>query len=286
VASNRVIRAWAEGRQALAAWMSSSSHLAAQILSATGVDTVVIDMQHGSASAFDLPGLIAAIELRGAEPFVRIPALDAGLVGRALDAGATGIIAPLVETPGQARALVEAALYPPRGRRSFGPRVPALRYGADYARIAHEEIVLLAMIETDRGLEALDGIAATEGLTGLFVGPSDLAISLGRLPPFATARDEVEMAISAIRSRGQAAGARVGLFCSSAEAGEAALEQGFDLVTIPADLAAIQQIAAAAIEQLRPRLARRLSGSRTGRASARRRDDPSARHRGRGTDAR
>lgn len=255
MASNRVLRAWSAGRQVLAAWMSTESIFAAQTLSASGVDAVVIDLQHGAAAAGDLPGLIAAIELRGAEPFVRVPTIDAGLIGRALDAGATGIIAPFVETPDQARALVEAALYPPAGRRSYGPRMAALRHGDDYARTANEAIVLLAMIETQPGLDALQEIVRTRGLTGLFVGPSDLAMSLGYRPPPRTMPRDVAAALAAIGSAASEARAKTGIFCSTGEAGGAALRAGFDLVTIPPDLAMIGDHARAVVEELRTILA-------------------------------
>lgn len=239
------------GRPVVAGWMSTPSLLVAQTLAAAGADAVVVDMQHGSASMSDLPGLIAGIELRGAEPFVRVPTLDAGLIGWLLDAGATGLIAPLVETAAQARALVHAVRYPPAGGRSYGPRVPMLRYGARYGQVANDEVVTLAMIETTAGIAALDDIAGTEGLTGIFIGPSDLSLSLGHLPIADKLPADVADTIGAIRARSAALGARTGIFCPSVEAGETAISAGFDLVTLPPELALVQAGARAGVERLR-----------------------------------
>lgn len=242
---------WAEGSPAIAAWMSTHSLLIAQSLASSGVDAVIIDMQHGSATLDDMLGLVASIEVRGAETFVRVPSIDAGLIGRLLDAGATGIITPLVESAAQAQALVAALRYPPEGSRSFGPRIPALRFGPDYFNTANGGIVALAMIETGAGIAALDEIVAVEGLSGLFVGPSDLAVSLGHPPSPKTPPDMVRSAIALIRSKAAAAGKKAGIFCPTLEAADAALENGFDLVTTVSDLALVDSGTRAAVTTLR-----------------------------------
>jgi 4-hydroxy-2-oxoheptanedioate aldolase len=228
--------------------MSTASPLVAETLAVSGVDAVVVDMQHGEATLSEVFALIATIELRGAEPFVRAPSLDASLIGRLLDMGATGIIVPMVGSAGDAKQLVRAVRYPPQGARSFGPRRPHLRFGADGVRGAAERAVCLAMIETEEGLTAAAEIAAVAGLDGIFVGPADLSMSLaGRA---AEDPGAVERAVGSVLVAGRTAGCRTGIFCPSAEAAAARLAAGFDLVTIGSDLAAIERQVTLAIGAL------------------------------------
>lgn len=254
MAENRVIARWEAGHPAVAAWMTTHSLLIAQAMAACGPDAVIVDMQHGSATMDDILSLVASIEVRGAEPFVRVPSIDAGLIGRLLDGGVTGVIAPLVECREQAQALVEAMLYPPRGRRSYGPRIPALRHGSSYASVANGSVVSLAMIETAAGLAALDDIASVEGLSGLFIGPSDLAFSLGYPPPNPEVPAEVAAAIELIRSKAASAGKRAGIFCPSQVSGERALGGGFDLVTTVPDMVLVEAGTRAAVAACRSRM--------------------------------
>jgi 4-hydroxy-2-oxoheptanedioate aldolase len=233
---NRVRARWEAGEPAIAAWMNSDSTLIAQILGGSGVDAVVVDLQHGSASLDGIFDLLAAIELRGAEPFVRVPSLDAGLIGRCLDAGATGIIAPLIDTAAEASALVSAIRYPPFGRRSYGPRVPSLRYGPRYVGTAAASVIGLAMIETVAGLAAVEEIASTEGLDGLFIGPADLSISLGFGPPSGERPEPVAAAVERIRTSAHATGRRVGIFCAQTADAQQAFAGGFDLLTTTPDV--------------------------------------------------
>ena len=251
---NRVIAQWEAGHPVVAAWMTTHSLLVAQTMAASGPDAVIVDMQHGSATLDDVLSLVACIEVRGAEPFVRMPSIDAGLIGRLLDGGVTGIIAPLVESREQAQALVDAMFYPPQGRRSYGPRIPALRHGASYASIANDNVVALAMIETAAGLAALDDIASADGLGGLFIGPSDLAFSLNYPPPNQEIPAQVATAVELIRSKAAAAGKRAGIFCSSQLAAEAALNGGFDLVTAAPDLVLVEAGTRAVIAACRSRM--------------------------------
>ena len=246
-----MIARWQAGMPAVAAWMTTHSFLVAQSMAASGPDAVIVDMQHGSATLDDMLALVACIEVRGAEPFVRVPRIDAGLIGRLLDAGVTGIIAPLVESRAQSQALVDAMFYPPLGCRSYGPRIPSLRHGASYASIANDSVVALAMIETAAGMAALDEIVSVDGLSGLFVGPSDLAFSLGHPPPNAELPDEVGSAIELIRSNAAALGRRSGIFCLSQAAGMNALESGFDLVTTIPDQVLVEAGTRTAVSTLR-----------------------------------
>lgn len=242
--ANGVRRRWLGQSPAICGWMTTSCPLVAETMASAGYDAVIIDMQHSATMAGDIPGLAAAIELRGAEPFVRVPSLDAALIGKLVDLGVTGIIVPLIETRAAAEALVAAVSYPPAGVRSFGPRRAKLRFGADYFLSGSTTIVTLAMIETAKGLDCLEEIAATPGLDGLFVGPADLALALGAPPSGATMHGDVEKSIAGIRERTWMLGTRAGIFAPSAEVAAKRLAEGFDLVTATPDLTAIGDFAA------------------------------------------
>lgn len=257
---NGVLESWEAGRTVISAWMNTHAHFIAQTYAAAGCGAVVIDMQHGSAGVDELPALCASIEVRGAEPMVRLPAIEPGLIGRALDAGATGIIAPLVESAAEARRLVEACRYPPQGRRSYGPRVPVLRYGGDYSQFANDGIVILAMIETRAGMAALDEILDTPGLSGVFIGPSDLAMSLGQRPSNGPGAPEVLAAVRRIQASAFGRDRKCGIFCPNRDAFVEAMLAEFDFVTIPPDIATVASetrkildvVHAAAAGEIRP----------------------------------
>ncbi len=235
-ALNRVKAVWSQGRPALLGWLHIPSAFSAEALGRCGYDGLVVDMQHGPAGLETAVEMFRAIESGGGEPCVRLMQNDPGEIMKLLDMGATVLICPMVETAGQAAAFARALHYPPAGERSYGPRRPLLRYGADYRRLASATVAGLVMIETRKGMENLDEILAVEGLEGVFIGPADLAVSLGCDPHAPAAEPVVEDAIEAIRERCRRAGRRAGIFCADAGQAQARLRQGFDLVSLQPDL--------------------------------------------------
>ena len=246
---NRVRARWHKGEPAICGWMTTSCPLVAETLAAATFDAVVVDMQHSATSLADVVSLAAAIELRGAEPFVRVPDLSPALIGKLIDLGVTGIIVPMIESRQMAETLASAVRYPPLGTRSFGPRRPKWRFGADYFSKSANTIVALAMIETRRGFDQVAEIAAVDGIDGVFIGPADLAIGLGKPP--SGSHGEVEHAIAAIRGCTFPLNRRAGIFTSGAGIAGKRIAQGFDLVTATSDLAAVADAAAADISVLR-----------------------------------
>jgi 4-hydroxy-2-oxoheptanedioate aldolase len=177
VTTEPVRRRWAAGEPAFAAWLLLESPVAAETVAAAGFDALVVDLQHGSATLQDLPHLARTIDATGAASFVRTAWNDPAELMRALDLGLGGVICPMVGSRGEAEGLVRATRYPPAGTRSFGP-IRAQRGSArDHA--AGADPLVFAMIETAEGRANLEEIAATPGLDGLFVGPTDLALALG-----------------------------------------------------------------------------------------------------------
>jgi 4-hydroxy-2-oxoheptanedioate aldolase len=249
--TNPLARGWASGRPAVVGWLQIPAPLSAEALSRCGYDGLVVDLQHSPIDLSDAVAMMTAIELGGAVPLARTRANDPGEVMALLDAGAYGIIAPMVETATDARRLAHALHYPPRGGRSYGPRRPSLRYGARYFQIASQTIVSFAMIETVPGLDNLDAILAVDGIDGVFIGPSDLALALGRGPGADSDDPVVVDAIRHIRERAHAHGRRAGIFCSAPHFAREKLAEGFDLVSITPDLTLLVAAARASLEDVR-----------------------------------
>lgn len=228
--ANSVIETWQAGKTAFAAWTNSESSYLAELLGHTGAEAVVVDMQHGMAYLHSALAMLQAISATPAAPFVRVSGLDSREIMKLLDYGAYGLICPLIDTAEEAAEFVAASTYPPKGGRSYGPVRGVLYGGPDYFARADETIVRLAMIETGPGLENLEAICATDGLDGIFVGPSDLAISLGGKPGPENTQPQLEQAIARCLAAAHAAGKKAGIFCSGGEGAGLRAAQGFDFV--------------------------------------------------------
>nr|7NNK_A Chain A, HpcH/HpaI aldolase [Rhizorhabdus wittichii RW1]7NNK_B Chain B, HpcH/HpaI aldolase [Rhizorhabdus wittichii RW1] len=248
---NKVRTCWNEGRPALAGWLQLPGTLHAEALARLDYDAVVIDMQHSPIDFGQVAPMLIAIELGGAEPFVRTQVNDPSDIMKLLDAGAYGIIAPMVNTRAEAQTLASALHYSPRGLRAFGPRRPSLRYGSGYLAQASETVVGLAMIETREALANIDEILSVDGIDGVFIGPTDLALDLGHAPLVDTEEAEVVSAIAHVRERAHAAGKRVGIFCGSGGFARVKLAEGFDFVTAAPDLAMLSAAARQVIADAR-----------------------------------
>ncbi|MFC3072029.1 HpcH/HpaI aldolase family protein [Shinella pollutisoli] len=232
---NRVRERWNAGEAAVSGWLSFGNSYTAEIVGLSGVDCVTIDLQHAMTDVSDMIVMLQAISATPATPFVRVPNAEPGIIMKALDAGSYGIICPLVNSVGDAKALVDASSYPPLGGRSFGPARGLLYGGPDYAQHADATIVRLAMIETREGLAAVDDICAVDGLDGIFVGPSDLGLNLGRGTAADPSDSDVRAAIDRCLAAAKAAGKRAGLFCPSGAVARRRAEQGFDFVVPNSD---------------------------------------------------
>jgi 4-hydroxy-2-oxoheptanedioate aldolase len=207
---NELKRFLAAGGQGINGWVAIPNAFAVEQYAAQGFDSVTVDLQHGAADIGGLIPLLQAIALSGATAMVRVPWNDPADVMRALDAGAYGVICPMVNSAEQARAFVAAGRYPPLGSRSAGPFRASHVAGADYVRCANDEILLLVMIETREAVANLDQILAVEGIDGVYVGPSDLSLSLAKPATLAPDDPEVLEALATIargaRGRGLIAG--------------------------------------------------------------------------------
>jgi 4-hydroxy-2-oxoheptanedioate aldolase len=181
---NKIKELWRQGKPASVGWISSGNTLIAEVLAHAGFDGIVVDMQHGMAlNADKAVACMQAISTTETVPIVRVPWNDPKEIQTVLDAGAYGIIVPLVNTYEEAAQAAAAAKYPPAGFRSNGPnRATLYAGGSDYFARANDEIFVLVMIETEEGLANLEEIAKAPGIDGFYIGPADLAIGLGITP--------------------------------------------------------------------------------------------------------
>ena len=181
---------WAKEKGAINAWCSIPSAITAEMMSLNDFDSITIDMQHGLVDYQATLNMLQVISGSGKTPMVRVPWNEPGIIMKSLDAGALGIICPMINTPEDAINFVGATRYAPEGHRSSGPTRALMVHGANYHEEANDKIISLAMIETVEALENVEKIAATEGLTGIYVGPSDLSISMGFNPGLDVYDDE------------------------------------------------------------------------------------------------
>lgn len=188
---NELRRLLAGGGTAINGWIAIPDPFAAEQYAAQGFDSVTVDLQHGAADVGGLIPLLQAIDLGGATSLVRVPWNHPADVMRVLDAGAEGVICPMVNSADQARAFVAAGRYPPLGGRSAGPFRASHVAGVDYVRAANDEVLLIAMIETREAVANLDAIVSVEGIDGVYVGPNDLSLSYGK--PGSLAPDDAEV---------------------------------------------------------------------------------------------
>ncbi|MCI1193297.1 aldolase/citrate lyase family protein [Calidifontimicrobium sp. SYSU G02091] len=232
---NRLRQLWRENRTAVNGWLAIPSAFAAEVMAHQGWDTLTVDMQHGVVDYQAMVTLLQAISTTATEPLVRVPWLDPGLLMKTLDAGAWGVICPMINTRDDAARLVAWTTYAPRGARSFGPVRAQLYGGADYPAHADATIVRFAMIETAQALDQIDAILSVEGLDAVYVGPSDLSLSLGCKPSFDDVEPKVAQAIDHILERAHAHGVVAGIHNGSVEAARARAARGFRFVTVSSD---------------------------------------------------
>jgi len=243
------------GETVYTGWCGMPAPLVAEVVAREGFTAVTLDSQHGM---WDLAGLatgIAAVRQGGSSPIVRVPLGDFAMVSRVLDFGAEGIIAPMIDTAADARAFAAAAKFPPIGQRSWGPHRAAMLAGIpdqkNYLANANDNIVTLAMIETRTALDNIDAIAATPGIDGLFLGPSDLSIALSEGRTLDPESKAVEVELDRIVAAAQKAGKIPGAFCASADRALAVVKRGMRFCAISSDMGFLRAGARAQLDKLK-----------------------------------
>ena len=232
---NRLRTLWRDDRAAINGWLAIPDGFAAETMAHQGWDTLTIDMQHGVIDYPAMVRMLQAISTTPTVPIVRVPWLEPGIVMKTLDAGAYGVVCPMVNTREDAQRLVSYTHYAPQGARSFGPVRAALYGGADYATQANQTLVAFAMIETAQALDNLDAILSVEGLDAIYIGPSDLSLALGCKPVFDDVDPKVAQAIDHIVERARAHGVQAGVHNGRPDVALARIARGFRFVTVSSD---------------------------------------------------
>jgi 4-hydroxy-2-oxoheptanedioate aldolase len=233
-------------------WVVLDSPAMVERLARLGWDYVSLDAQHGLFGYSGMLAALTAIDAGGRSVgMVRVAANDATPIGRALDAGAAGVIVPLVNSAEDAAKAVSASRYPPVGIRSYGPMRSMLRIGPTPAE-ADASVVVLAMIETPEGLENVEAIAATPGLDGLYIGPSDLTLAVGgKTSTDPAVADAFEAALVRIRRACEDNGIAAGLHTRSGEEAAKRISEGFTLLSVAGDATHLEALAKSHLDAAR-----------------------------------
>jgi 4-hydroxy-2-oxoheptanedioate aldolase len=242
------------GGQLFGCFLNSGSPSVAEMMAAAGYDCLMIDAEHSPISIETVHAMATATRSGGAYTLVRVPAMDPIHIKLALDLGIDGIMAPAINSAAEAKAFVAACRYPPEGYR--GVAVPVIRasaYGfnaADYIREANEALLVIAQIETARGVAEAEAIAATPGIDLCFIGPHDLSASLGHMGQ--PDHPEAKSAIAQVESSVRRAKCWLGTIPTASRAADRLFAEGYQLVLGSADLALLREAVRAQVERYKP----------------------------------
>jgi len=227
------------GRPARGCWLGLPSPFSARLLARLPLDWLVIDAEHSPIDPHTLTLMVAAIaEAAGPAPLVRIAQATLENIKRALDAGAYGIIAPMINTPEEAERVVAWSRFPPQGERSFGSFYAGLAFDqsmGEYLRLANDQVIVGIQIESEAALQRLDDILNVKGIDLVFVGPIDLSISMG-LEPFPKNPDPgLQRVVDRIIASAKPHRLPLGIYCADGRAADERIRQGFQFVNVTSD---------------------------------------------------
>jgi 4-hydroxy-2-oxoheptanedioate aldolase len=250
--ANKVKEAWKAGKAVVNGWLAIPSAFSAEMYAQCGWDSVTVDMQHGVQDYQSCVACFQGMQPHGVTPMVRVPWNEPGIIGKVLDAGAYGVICPMVNTEAEARALVQYSKYPPKGTRSNGPiRAGAYGSAGSYQKTANDEILVIPMIETQTALDNLEAILDVEGIDGIYIGPSDLGFSLGMEPKLDREEPEIMRIYERLLKETSKRGIAAGLHNGTAEYANRMVKMGFKMVTIANDVGLMMNAAKAAVKTAR-----------------------------------
>lgn len=242
---------WAQDRTVINGWLGIPSAVSAENMAQAGWDALTVDLQHGLVDYPAAIGMLQAISTTATTPLARVAWLEPGIIMKLLDAGAAGIICPMINTRAECEAFVGACRYPPGGYRSFGPVRAGWYFGGDYFTHANKSIITMAMIETKQALDNLEDILAVPGLDAIYVGPNDLSISLGYAPSGDPTEPVVLDAIRHIAAAARRHGVQPGIHCGSTAMAHRVISEGYRFTTLLADNALLAGAAKAVVKEMR-----------------------------------
>jgi 4-hydroxy-2-oxoheptanedioate aldolase len=235
VRKNTVREIWARGEAVVNGWLSIPSGFSAEVMAHQGFDSLTVDMQHGVVDYQIGVSMLQGISTTGVIPLARVPWNDPARIMKILDAGAYGVICPMVNTREQAEALVQACKYPPRGYRSWGPVRASLYMGMDYGDRANDDVIVMPMIETAEAMKNLDDILSVPGVDAVYVGPSDLSLAFGCKPRLDQTDAPVVEAQQAIVKACKKHGVFAGIHNATAAYAVKMIAEGYQFVTLASD---------------------------------------------------
>ncbi len=241
---NTLKRRLLDGQPCRGLWLSLPGTATVRLLARMPFDWFAVDAEHGPMGAETMTHMVGAIADAGGEPIVRVAHAGVENIKRALDAGACGIIAPMINSAAEAEAVVAAAKFPPEGQRSFGSAWAGLTLGVsmpEYRREANAQTLALVQIESKAALDHLPAILGVPGIDGVFVGPVDLAISLGLEPHPENPHPALREALDEVLNVAKSHQLPVGIYCSGAQAAAERIRQGFLMVNVASDVGALLQ---------------------------------------------
>ena len=249
--ANGVREIWAEGRAVVNSWLGIPSSFSAEVMAHAGWDSLVVDMQHGMIDYSMMVPMLQGISTTGTVPLVRVPWNDPAHIQKALDAGAYGIVCPMINNRAEAEKFVDSMRYAPLGHRSSGPIRAALYGGSDYHMKANDLVVAFGMIETAEAINKLDEILPTPGLDAIYVGPSDLSISYGHPPGGDKPDDWMMAALNKVLDACKRHNVQPGIHCGAPAYAKRMIDLGFKFVTVGGDTRFVSMGAAAAVAEMR-----------------------------------
>jgi 4-hydroxy-2-oxoheptanedioate aldolase len=226
-------------------WLSMPSGYAAEMMARCGWDSLTVDLQHGVQDYMSLVNCFQGAASSGVPLLARVPSNEVGIIGKVLDAGAWGVICPMVNSATEAAAFVSACYYTPKGARSNGPNRAAgyAEPGASYQSFANDEVLAIPMIETVAAVAALEEILDVPGVSGVYIGPSDLAFTMGYAPALDWEEAEILAVYHRVLDETAKRGQFAGIHCLSPIYGRRMAAMGFRFVTMGSDASLMAQAA-------------------------------------------
>jgi 4-hydroxy-2-oxoheptanedioate aldolase len=236
VRENRLKAMWARGEAVVNGWLAIPAGFSAEVLAHQGFDSLTIDMQHGVVDYQLAVSMLQGISTTGVVPLARVPWNDPARIMKILDAGAYGVICPMVNTRQEAEALVAACKYYPRGYRSWGPVRASIYAGSDHTPTsANDTLLVIPMIETAQAVKNIDDILSVPGIDAVYVGPADLSITLGCTAKLDQTEAPVVEAQKVIVQACKRHKVAAGIHCGVASYALKMIEIGYQFVTLASD---------------------------------------------------
>jgi 4-hydroxy-2-oxoheptanedioate aldolase len=259
--ANALRKRWQSGRAGINGWLAAPSAFVAEVMAQAGWDSLTVDMQHGVQDYLSTLACFQGMQPHNVTPMVRVPWNEPGIIGKVLDAGAMGVICPMVNTRAQAEAFVAACRYPPAGARSFGPIRAGIygQAGTGWTTTANADVICMPMIETQEAFGNLEAILDVPGVDAVYVGPSDFGLSYGLVPKLDREEPEMLARYEHILAETDKRGQSAGIHCGSAAYAARAIGMGFRLATISNDTGLLLVAAREAVAK-----ARQEAGGRAG----------------------